>query len=89
MNSLVVKRSIVLNGNKTSISLEEALQQLKSYARSHQVTIAESSAISMQRGKAICRQPSAYSCSTAFAPGSPDFLHNPPSQMRCLKRKAF
>jgi predicted DNA-binding ribbon-helix-helix protein len=42
MNSLVVKRSIVFNGNKTSISLEEAFwQQLKSYARSHQVTIAE------------------------------------------------
>jgi len=42
MNSLIVKRSIVLNGHKTSFSLEEAFwQQLKTYARGHHVTIAE------------------------------------------------
>lgn len=42
MKSLVIKRSIVLEGHKTSVSLEDAFwTELKAFARKQRITLSE------------------------------------------------
>ena len=63
MKSPVVKRSIVIAGHKTSVSLEDAFWKgLKEIATGRGLTLSEMVGGSIWRGrKAICRQPFAYS----------------------------
>ena len=67
MKSSVVKRSIVVAGHKTSVSLEDAFWKgLKEIAGGLNVTLSDLVAAIILRGnRAICRQPFACSCSTS------------------------
>jgi hypothetical protein len=63
MKSLILKRSIVVAGHKTSVSLEDAFWNgLKEIAR-------ERSPKSMLSGNSlICHRPFGFSCSNSIAP---------------------
>jgi hypothetical protein len=69
MKSLVVKRSIVAAGHKTSISLEDAFWDgLKEIARGRSITLSERSARSiLSASTAICHRPFDSSYSTFIA----------------------
>ena len=71
MKSPVVKRSIVIAGHKTSVSLEDAFwQELKDIATSRQMTLSEWSAASIPiASTAISRRRYGYSCSITIRPG--------------------
>ena len=70
MKSTVVKRSIVVAGHKTSVSLEDAFWNgLKEIVRERHMTLSELVAeIAAQRQSAICHRPFGFSCSTSIAP---------------------
>ena len=80
MKSPVVKRSIVIAGHKTSVSLEDAFWQgLKDIATSRQMTLSEWSAASIPiASTAISRRRYGYSCSITIRPG-PVGLHREPT----------
>jgi Ribbon-helix-helix domain len=69
MKSSVVKRSIVLAGHKTSVSLEDAFwRALKEIAGGRQITLSNLiSEIDSERQQAIYRRPYNSSCSTSTA----------------------
>jgi hypothetical protein len=77
MNSTVKKRSIVIGGRKTSISLEgDVWMSLRQIARGRQVTISDLIASMMLRGRtAFSRPPFGISFSTIMArwPGGRPF----------------
>lgn len=65
MNSPVIKRSIVIAGHKTSVSLEDAFWKgLKEIALNRRTTLSDLvAAIDWSASTATCRRPSACSCS--------------------------
>src|SRR5262245_49274054 len=68
MKSTVVKRSLVVAGHKTSVSLEDAFWNgLKEIVRERHMTLSES----MLSGTAICHRPFGFSCSNSIAPNFP------------------
>ena len=73
MKSPVVKRSIVIAGHKTSVSLEDAFWKgLKEIATGRGLTLSEMVGTSIRHGrKATCRRPFASSFSTTIVPRSP------------------
>ena len=68
MNSPVVKRSIVIAGHKTSVSLEDAFWKgLKDIATARDAALSDLVAtIDWRGGTATCRQPFGCSCSITF-----------------------
>src|SRR6059036_498483 len=73
MKSTVIKRSIVVAGHKTSVSLEDAFWNgLKEIVRERHMTLSELVAeIDAQRQLAICHRPFGFSCSNSIAPNLP------------------
>src|SRR5262245_7601849 len=73
MKSTVVKRSIVVAGHKTSVSLEDAFWNgLKEIARERHMTLSELVAeIVLSGNSAICHRPFGFSCSNSIAPNFP------------------
>jgi hypothetical protein len=69
MKSQVIKRSVVIDGHKTSISLEDAFwSSLKAIAQAQGATVAQTvTTIDGTRKQAICRPRSVYLYSTASA----------------------
>jgi predicted DNA-binding ribbon-helix-helix protein len=73
MKSLVVKRSVVVAGHKTSVSLEDAFWNgLKEIASGRNITLsALVTAVDSGGRRAICHRPFASSYSTFIATSSP------------------
>ena len=73
MKSLVFKRSIVVAGHKTSVSLEDAFWNgLKDIARERHMNLSEVVAeIDAQRQPGNLSRPFGFSCSTSIEPNFP------------------
>jgi Ribbon-helix-helix domain len=90
MKSLIVKRSVVVAGHKTSVSLEDAFWKgLKEVAGERDTTLTEQLARSILSGNtAICHPPFGFSCLTSIALSFPISRSGATDRMESLKAPA-
>jgi hypothetical protein len=84
MKSTIVKRSIVVAGHKTSLSLEDAFWiGLKEIVRERHMTWSPKSIPS--GNSAICHRPFGFSCSTSIKPNFPTRRNSPDDLRHCAR----